>query len=275
MELDWFIIARSATASVGLMLRQTPPQEKLEPTGTRGEGGDMTLNIDARAEQAVFDELDKLSSTGVRFTAISEERGEVDYGSRELLVIIDPIDGSLNAKRGLPQHSISIAVADGPTMADVVFGYVFDFGTGEEWVAERGRGAFLASKPLARDRPERRDDDGRLELLGIESADPRLIRAAADGLAGAAHRVRALGSIAITLCQVAGGRMEGMVTLRASRAVDTAAGQLIVREAGGSVTFPGASDPLAAPLDVDAHFPIVAARSPESLGMLAAIPSGE
>ena len=57
--------------------------------------------------------------------------------------MVDPIDGSLNAKRGIPFFSVSIAVAEGETMDDVLFGYVYDFGSGEEWVAERGKGALL------------------------------------------------------------------------------------------------------------------------------------
>ena len=72
--------------------------------------------------------------------AVSEERGVVDFGDDGVLVVIDPIDGSLNAKRGLTHHALSIAVADGPTMADVAFGYVLDFGPGEEWRAQRGGG---------------------------------------------------------------------------------------------------------------------------------------
>ena len=52
-------------------------------------------------------------------------------------VVIDPVDGSLNAKRGLPLYALSIAIADGPTMADVVLGYVYDLGNGEEWIARR------------------------------------------------------------------------------------------------------------------------------------------
>ena len=52
-------------------------------------------------------------------------------------VVIDPIDGSLNAKRLIPTYSLSIAVASGDTMEDVEFGYVHDFGTGEEFTATR------------------------------------------------------------------------------------------------------------------------------------------
>ena len=54
-------------------------------------------------------------------------------------VVVDPIDGSVNAKRAIPFFSLSVAVADGPTMDDVHFGYVYDFGAREEWVGDRGR----------------------------------------------------------------------------------------------------------------------------------------
>ena len=68
-------------------------------------------------------------------------------------------------------------------MADVFFGYVYDFGPEEEWIARRGKGAWLNRALLSRAAGERRGHDGRLELLGIESADPRWVRDAADALA--------------------------------------------------------------------------------------------
>jgi myo-inositol-1(or 4)-monophosphatase len=240
--------------------------------GTRGEGGDRTLLIDAAAEEAVFAELAELHDEGLCFTAVSEERGTVDFGGSETLVVVDPIDGSVNAKRGLPHHSISIAVADGGTMADVFFGYVHDFGPGEEWVARRGQGAWLDGRRLSTAPGERRGADGKLELLGIESADPRWIREAIDELAERAYRLRALGTIASTLCQVAAARLDGMVTIKGCRAVDAAAGQLIVREAGGHVAFPRCSSPLGAPLDLAPHSPIVAARTERGLAELARVP---
>src|SRR5436309_358074 len=79
---------------------------------------------------------------------ISDERGEIDYGDPHIRVIVDPIDGSLNAKRGLPHHALSIAVAEGDTMADVVFAFVHDFGPSEEWSARRGEGAWLDGRRL-------------------------------------------------------------------------------------------------------------------------------
>ena len=220
----------------------------------------------------MFAELDRLHVDGARFTAVSEERGVVDYGDPGVIVIIDPIDGSINAKRGLPHHAISIAVAEGPTMRDVVFGFIHDFGPGEEWTARRGGGAFLDGVALSTEPRERRSAAGKLEVLGIESADPRWVREAADDLAKAAYRVRALGTIAATLCQVAGARMDGMVTIANCRAVDAAAGQLIVREAGGHVAFTSYEDPLGAPLDTETRSPVIAARTPEGLRQLATVP---
>src|SRR3712207_2052786 len=186
MRPDWLAACRRAAAAVAEMLDGAPTTaERVEETGDRGEGGDATLVIDARAEALVFEELERLHrDEGARFTAVSEERGAVDYGNDATLVVIDPIDGSLNAKRGLPHHALSIAVADGPTMAHVTFGFVRDFGARDEWYAARGQGAFLDDRRLPTDVPERRMRDGKLEVLGIESADPRWVRVAADELAG-------------------------------------------------------------------------------------------
>jgi len=274
-EADWLGASRRATDALREILSAAPTTaERVRETGTRGEGGDATLLIDAHAEDAVFVELDRLHSAGARFRAVSEERGEVDFGGGpgDPVVVIDPIDGSLNAKRRVPHHSISIAVADGETMADVFFGYVYDFGPGEEWIAWRGGGATLDGARLPTDPGERRMRDGRLELIGLESADPRWIAEAADTLVEVTHRVRALGTIAVTLCQVAAARFDGMTTLKGCRAVDAAAAQLIVREAGGLVAFTGFSDPLGAPLDLEPHSAVVAARTAQGLTELARVP---
>jgi myo-inositol-1(or 4)-monophosphatase len=273
IEADWLGASRAAAEALrDILLERPSTAERVEETGDTGEGGDQTLRIDWDAESAVFEQLDRLHAEGARFTAISEERGSVDYGDPGVIVIIDPIDGSMNAKRGLPHHSISIAVADGPTMADVFFGYVYDYGPEEEWTARRGAGAFLDGALLPTDVPHRLDAAGKLELLGIESADPRWICEAATEMAAAAHRIRALGTIAVTLCQVAGARLDAMCTLKGCRAVDAAAGQLIVREAGGHVAFPSFDDPLGAPLDAEPHSALIAARTPEALERVRPIP---
>ena len=273
LEADWLGASRRAAEALHDLLAERPStDERVRETGTRGDGGDDTLVIDADAEAAVFRELDALHRDGARFTAVSEERGWVDFGSPDVRVVIDPIDGSKNAKRGLPQFAMSIAVADGPTMADVAFGFVHDSGPGEEWIARRGQGAWRDGARLETEVPERRTADGRLELLGIESADPGWLREAADDLVASAERLRVLGSMAAMLCQVAGARLDGMVALRRTRAVDVAAGQLIVREAGGQVAFTACQDPLGATLDTEKRSPMVAARTPAGLHDLLRVP---
>ena len=270
---DWLGACRRAAEGLREVLREHPTsRERVIETGERGGGGDRTLVIDAAAEDAVFTELERLHRAGYRFTAVSEERGTVEFGGDDLIVVIDPIDGSLNAKRGLPHHALSVAVADGPTMADVLFGYVFDLGPGEEWHALRRHGAFLDRRRFDPP-PERRGRHGRLEVVAVESADPRWLAASADALCAVTNRVRALGSIAVSLCQLAAARVDGMATLWRCRAVDAAAAQLIVRESGGLVRFTSMDDPLAAPLDLEPHSPVVAARTAAALEELATVPS--
>jgi myo-inositol-1(or 4)-monophosphatase len=272
LSADWLGASRRATDELRRILREHPTsQERVEETGTRGEGGDQTLVIDEQAEDAIFRELDRLHSEGARFSALSEERGKVDFGSDDVLVVIDPIDGSMNAKRGLTHHAISIGVAAGDTMGDMEFGYVFDFGPDEEWVASRGSGVLLNGERLPDPPPPRHDEDGKLELVAIESADPRWIAKRMDHLVEHVHRVRAMGTIAVSLCQVALTRVDGMATLWKTRSVDAAAAQLIVRESGGYVAFPGCSTPLGSPLDLEPNGPIVAARSEADLERLASV----
>jgi len=270
---DWLGACRRSSAAIRAMLADRPTiAERVRETGTRGEGGDRTLLIDEAAEDVVFAELDALHAAGARFTALSEERGVVDFGSDDLWVVIDPIDGSVNAKRGLPHFALSIAVAEGRTMDDVVFGFVQDFGPEEEWVARRGEGATLDGVPLDPSLGERRTGEGKLEVLGVESADPRWVVQSADALAETAHRLRAIGAIAVSLCQVAAARFDAMASLKRCRAVDAAAAQLIVREAGGQVAFIAYDDPLAAPLDLEPRSPVIAARTAGGLDAVRKVP---
>jgi myo-inositol-1(or 4)-monophosphatase len=225
-----------------------------------GEGGDRTLAIDRRSEDIVFAELERLSADGLGFTAISEERGEVRLGAADstAVVVIDPLDGSLNARRMLPSFSLSIAVASGPTMADVEFAYVYDFGSDEEYSARRGEGAQVDEEPLRAEGP-----GFGLEVVGVEGAKPERLIPVLDALQGKAYRMRSVGSIAISLSYVGGGRFDAMLTGRACRSVDAAAGQLIAREAGARVAFAG--EGLDVSLDLDARYHVAAALDPEML----------
>jgi len=225
-----------------------------------GEGGDRSLAIDRRSEDIVFGELERLHADGYDFRAISEERGEVAFGTDEsgAAVIVDPLDGSLNARRMLPSFSLSVAVASGPTMADVEVAYVYDFGADEEYFARQGQGATLDGEEL-----RARGPGFGLEVVGIEGAKPERLIPVLDALQGKAYRMRSVGSIAISLCYVAGGRFDAMMTGRPSRSVDAAAGQLIAREAGAEVAFAGAG--LDVGLDLEARYHVAAALDREML----------
>ena len=263
-KADWLAFSRRAAEASRTALARFPQTAQRSEKLGRGEGGDMTLAIDGAVEDAVFAELEAL---GVGLCAVSEERGLVEIGGGgSVRVVIDPIDGSLNAKRRLPFYSLSIAVADGDDMASVSFGYVTNFPTGEEWWATSGAGAYFDG-----DRLEAAAAGTPLEILGVESANPRLVAAGAGGLAQTdAHRLRMIGSIALSLCFVAGARFDGMLSLRPARSVDAAAGQLIVREAGGAVAFPdaGGPDPLGAGLGLDMRSRVYAGATQEILDQL-------
>jgi myo-inositol-1(or 4)-monophosphatase len=236
----------------------------------RGAGGDVTVAIDQAAEDAAVAVLERVAADGTGLALVSEELGERRLGDGgPWRVVVDPIDGSLNAKRGLPVYALSVAVADGPAMADVVLGYVHDFGTGEEWIARRGAGATVDGVAVGG-----APGPGRLQLVGLEATRPEHLAPAAAALPGEVERVRVLGSLALALCHLADARLDAVASLRprGARAVDIAAAQLVVREAGAAIALPDAPGPFgAAPLDLEGRSRVVAALDDASLARVAAL----
>ncbi len=245
------------------VLAELPTRVEREPVLQQGEGGDDTTAIDAAAETAVVHRLEHLDE---HFTLVSEELGERVFGTgAPWRVVCDPIDGSLNAKRDIPFFSLSLAVADGPTMGDVVFGYVYDFGSGEEWTAERGRGAFLNGNRLGAVKPK-----DRIEILSFEATTTAEVADKAAQLVGKANRLRIMGSLALSLCHLAAGRVDAVCSLKPARSVDIAAGQLLVRECGLAIELFEDGDFGSAPLDLVGRSRLVAAGSRERCEQLAA-----
>ena len=262
-DADWLAICHRMVAAQREIFASVRSSEERTVYSGVGEGGDRTLEIDRSCEDAVFAELEALAADGASFVAVSEERGEVSFGTGGAArVVIDPIDGSLNARRTIPSHSLSIAVAGGDSMGEVEFGFVHDFGAGEEFAARRGAGASLNGKPIGV-----APGAERLEVVGVESAEPERAIAAFGALVGRVYRLRVVGSIAISTAYVGAGRFDGMLSLRSCRSVDAAAAQLIVREAGGEVAFGGLGLDEAA-LGLEARYPIAAARDAAGLETL-------
>jgi myo-inositol-1(or 4)-monophosphatase len=258
----WLETCRLCVADIRGVLERMPTRAEREPVLQLGEGGDETTAIDQASEDAV---VARLASLGEDFVLVSEELGMRVFGAGgERTVVVDPIDGSVNAKRGIPFFSLSLAVADGPTMGDVAFGYVYDFGSGEEWTAERGVGAFLDRVPLGAQRPKET-----IEILSFEGTTTPAIAERIGALVDVAGRVRVMGSLALSLCHLAAGRVDGVVSLKAARSVDIAAAQLLVRECGFAIEL--FEDPPfdAAPLDLGTRSRLAAASSTELVEQLA------
>ena len=192
----------------------------------QGVGGDDTTAIDQAAEDAV---VERLAALGEDFVLVSEELGERAFGGGGARrVVVDPIDGSVNAKRGIPFFSFSLAVADGLTMGDVTFRYVYDFGSGEEWTAS------VASVHSSTVNGSALRPKETIEILSFEgTTTPAMSSASGPSFrrgAGAAARDGIVGTL--PLCHLAAGRVDGVVSLRPARSVDIAAAQLLVANAG-------------------------------------------
>jgi myo-inositol-1(or 4)-monophosphatase len=196
-----------------------------------GAGGDRTVEVDRLAEEAAVAVLEETAADGVTFTLLSEELGRRSFGSELPLVVLDPVDGSLNAKQGIPLYSTMLALAEGPTLDDVAAGHVANLVSGEVWQAARSGGVTRAGKPLTSLPLARRD---RLEVVGLESS-PRAIQRA-RGLIEVSSKLRILGSMALSIAHTAAGHMDAFCAPIEARLFDMSASLLMVRETGGVAT---------------------------------------
>jgi myo-inositol-1(or 4)-monophosphatase len=198
---------------------------------TVGAGGDTTMEVDRAAEAVVFGKLEAAADDGERFSVLSEEAGRRSFGADYPLVLVDPVDGSLNAKQGVPFFGIMLALLDGPTVADTVVGCVVNLVTGESWTAIRRQGASRAGQVVLVQPPQNHD---RIQLLGLESTPSALV--AARRLVESASKIRILGSMALSIAHTAAGGFDAFCAPIPMRVFDMTASLLVLAETGGVAT---------------------------------------
>ncbi len=170
---------------------------------------------DLAADTAALAVLDR-----ARLGALSEESGLHDP-DRAVVVVLDPVDGSTNASRGLPWYATSLCAvdADGARAAVVV-----DQASGRRFEAVRGGGARVGTQPLV---PTSCTSLGQA-LIGLSGYPPHWF---------GWKQFRALGAAALDLCAVAAGQLDAYVDCSPSAhgAWDYLGGMLICQEAGAAV----------------------------------------
>ncbi|HXL18032.1 MAG TPA: inositol monophosphatase family protein, partial [Streptosporangiaceae bacterium] len=198
----WLPIFRAIAAEI----RATVPPLAGTPAAREevglGAGGDRTIYLDRLAEDIVVRHLEQAYRSGLRFRLISEELGERDFGG-DTLVLADPLDGSFNAKMGLPYFSVVLAVTEGDRFSDVRLAYVQNLVTGDEYHAIAGAGAFHGAEPL---HPVLPAFDGRsIPVVQFDAPSGVEPRERAAPIFARAEKVRQLGSAGLNLCHTATG----------------------------------------------------------------------
>jgi myo-inositol-1(or 4)-monophosphatase len=224
----------------------------------QGAGGDRTVELDQRAETVALEELRALAAGGQRFSLLSEEVGLVDLGAQWPRVLLDPVDGSLNAKRGLPVVGVILAVLEGPTLADLRLGYVANLISGERWHTIRGEGTFRDGERVV---PMRVAPPGGIEVVGTECSSRDLPKL--DPLFRHASKLRLLGSIAVSLVHAATGGVDVYASPMRMRIFDCAAGSLMIQEVGGVVTDLQGRSLDGVAVDLDSRTTVLASAHPD------------
>jgi len=204
-------------------------EDGMVPLG-KGAGGDKTFPVDKWAEDIVIAALERAQREGEAFTLISEELGVRKFGDGKKIVLVDPIDGSNNAKSGIPFFSTSLALLDGDTLDTLAVGYVINLAAGDEFWALRANGAYKNGVRITTSATEG------ITIVAYEASSPKSDLPRLMPLLSQARRTRCFGSTALDLAYLASGALSVFATATASRAFDYAAGMLILVEAGGVIT---------------------------------------
>lgn len=210
----------------------------------RGAGGDISRKIDIVAEKTVLDYLKKIN---FECTVLGEECGRVELGKKSKgFLIMDAIDGSANAVRGIPFFCCSLAFAPKDRLSSVTDGVVTDLTNGDIYWATKGKGAFLNNKEI---HVQKQKPVYKIVGINVSGATPRLVKKIQPIFENSNHS-RHLGANALELAFFARGLIDVYVDLRQKiRVTDMAAGYLIAKEAGGIIL-----DQNLVPLDSDLSY---------------------
>ena len=233
----------NAARKVGRRLLRDFAEVETLQVSSKGPG-DFVSQADLRAEEGLRDEL-RRARPGFAF--LMEESGEQGEKDWEWRWVVDPLDGTTNFLHGIPHWCISVGIEKrvSDTAGEIMAGVVYNPASDELFWAEKGRGAFLNDKRLRVS--GRREMQQAVFATGIPFAKVPHRAEFSTTLAKLMPQVagiRRFGSAALDLAWVAAGRYDGYWELGLNR-WDTAAGIIMVKEAGGYVTGPGEEDPYA------------------------------
>ncbi|MBT8507315.1 fructose-1,6-bisphosphatase [Methanomicrobiaceae archaeon CYW5] len=196
-----------------------------------GADGTPTKYIDKVAEDVIFEYL---RENEICANVISEEAGRCEMPSGEGTVIVDPIDGTSNAIRGIPYYALSIAREVDGHLEEA---FIRDLAHHETFTAIYGKGAWLDGSSI-RVSETRNLEEATVSLYGRRYHPESLM-----GLGKKIRRWRLMGASALELAYVGAGRIDAFVDLRGSlRITDAAAGILICQESGGMVSAPDSGE---------------------------------
>jgi myo-inositol-1(or 4)-monophosphatase len=235
MPDDPLDVAVSAARNAGALLMRRHDAGQVSEKGRRG---DLVTDADRAAEAEILTRLQRSFPNA----AVLAEEGGARAGTSGERWIVDPLDGTTNFAHGYPLYCVAIAYErDGELLAGVIYAPVLD----ECFTARKGEGARLNGVPIHVSAVERLRDA--MVCTGFQPSDyPRNGKWFA-AMSDAAQAVRRDGSAALDLAFVACGRFDGFWEFDL-KPWDVAAGILIVREAGGTVSqIDGAACELGAP----------------------------
>jgi myo-inositol-1(or 4)-monophosphatase len=198
------------------------------------DGAGFCTVVDIESEQFLIENLSPIIPGADFFAEESGITGNGDY-----CWVIDPLDGTINFTHGLPHFCISIALTH---KNEVVFGMIYQPVLDELFWAQKGKGAWLNGDRISVTEPEKFDQS--LLVIGLPYEAKRDYKAYLQNIISVvprAYTFRYLGAAALDLAYVACGRFDG-IFFAGLAWWDFAAGDLLIREAGGKTSdFQGVS----------------------------------